>query len=167
MRTLKGVRPALLLASRYEELEQAPRNACSRSLRLALPQGADQIPLAHLRATPDVALLREVVELLARPVLEGVTGAAAASTRGGSLPSEITTRALRQVRDRPLTLRRRPRPLDVLAGGLGLFPGSHERSPSWMRSPAAYPFARSLHLSRFARRARRAACARRACAGGR
>src|SRR5947208_3763403 len=78
----------------------------------------DQVPLPHLRAAGDAALLRDLVELLAVAVLELVTGLAAAAAAAGGLLAELAARALRQIRDRALARGGALRLLDVALGCL-------------------------------------------------
>src|SRR5438552_11540767 len=103
--------------------------ACSRLFtRETLARAAerpDQIPLAHLRAARDALLLRELVELLAVPVLERVARFAAAAAGLLRLLDEAAPRALRQVRDRPLLRRHLLRLLHVALRRLDLLPTCH------------------------------------------
>src|SRR5437588_7315704 len=99
----------------------------------ARAQGADEVPLAHLRATANVPFLREVVELLSRPVLEGVTGTASTTPRHRRLLSEVSPRRFGQMGDRALPRSGRLRLGYVALGGPHLLPGGHESSPPWDR----------------------------------
>src|SRR5207248_8352179 len=98
-----------------------------RSLSAAAADCLDQLPLAHLRAARDVAVLRELVQLLAVAILECVPGRAAAAGALASLGLEPAPRALGQMRDRPLRPRGRLRLLHVSSGCLKLACRCHGR----------------------------------------
>src|SRR5919198_1981075 len=103
----------------------------------------DQLPLAHLGAAGNPFLLRELVELLAVPVLEPVTRLAAPGPSARGLLAELAPRARRQVRNRPFLLRAFLRGLHVLLRGLDLLPRSHS-----ITSARAIPAAGSNDASR-------------------
>src|SRR4029450_2906183 len=109
-----------------ERDEQAPRRTPARVIASVRAQSADQVPLAHLRASADVPLLRHVVQLLARAVFQRAAGLAASATSRRRLAPEVTPRALGQMRDRALALRSGLRLLDVPSRSLRLLRGCHE-----------------------------------------
>src|SRR5262245_1275635 len=96
-----------------------------RRAELTAPQGVDELPLARLRAARDVALLRELVQLLAVAVFEVTTGASAAGPSMRRLLAEIAPGRGGHVGDRALPLRRRLRLADVPLRCLYLLPGCH------------------------------------------
>src|ERR687898_1053234 len=119
-------------------MARAPRSTGPASPRT--PDRLDQIPLAHLRSTADVLPLRDLVQLLAVPVLEAPPGLAAALTTLGCLLAELAASALRQVGNRLLA----PRPLlcllDVSLRCPALLGGRHGSPPSGCRMPTPRRF---------------------------
>src|SRR4029450_4210543 len=86
---------------------------------------ADQVPLAHARASGDVQLLRPFVELRPIAVLERGAGPPSAGAASGGLLPERPSRALRQLRDRAFGAGGALRLADVALRGPGLLPGGH------------------------------------------
>src|SRR5215218_9744907 len=95
----------------------------SRSAGLA--DCLDQIPLAHLRAAGDVLVLRDLVQLLAVPILQRATGLATALATPSRLLAQLAARALRQPGDRALAFRRLLGLFDVSFRRLDLARRSH------------------------------------------
>src|SRR5262249_35292561 len=85
----------------------------------------DQVPLAHLRAAPDVPLLRELVQLRLRPVLERVTCLAVPRAALRGLLAEVAPGGRIEVGDGALPARCGLRVADVLLRGLDLCLAGH------------------------------------------
>src|SRR2546430_14008297 len=89
---------------------------------------ADEVPLAHVGAAADVALLGDRVQLRTVSLLERATGLTAAAARFGALAAQLAPGRRGEVGDRAFAFRCRLRLLDVVFRGARLLCGCHHAS---------------------------------------
>src|ERR1041385_2213230 len=108
---------------------QRTRRSMASGLSARLPDGLDQVPLAHARTAGDVPLLGHLVEILPRSILEVPAGLAAPGPGLRRLPAEVLSHRLRQVEDGLLLPRGLSRLHDVPLGRADLLLRRHAASP--------------------------------------
>src|SRR5919201_4989879 len=125
-RRAKSCRPAATASPRrWRRRRRSSRSPRPRCCLAASADCLDEIPFAHLGASGNPLTLRDLVELLAVPVLEPVARLAATLASPRGLLSELAPRRLRHPRDGALAARAALSLLHVAPGGLPLLRGRH------------------------------------------